>query len=523
MAKPEQTVRWSALAPFGRLGRVLGFRWVFYWTLPLPYHPLLARALPVALVAWLLWLAFGGGETAWTAPLWMALVLGALLSIPILQWMLFAFRIHLIQALMLPAALVLLGIAAVRGEEPVWLVALPALFFAGHTAAAIAGRRRFPDWEADNRAVEARARDSGPLPLLLVQGGRDTAGHILNSLALPATHCEDQSDTWLVQRTDDPELIAWLTQVRDMRLNIFDMQHGRGQSVLFLTGERPADPWVLRPGPMQTAAFLRGHVAAVMAEAPGEPPLTYWHGTPAPLSWIPGFYFFIRLQLGGNAGFVPEIGFLPGRPRKLGKRSDQQGAYLALAAALRIDGPSPPPFADPADLRRRVEERLDRRLEPELSALERLIASPATWMERKLDTLLRLPQLYAPRAEDLVEALRVARDAKHLSSAILLAKLIAALPEADYQRVGDQLLKVLNSKLLAGRMVFNDLEPDRPKPFEGFRMLIHVPQLYARLGELGERARPTVSGLLKLLPHIEALQQAMATLNAATEQPREGA
>ena len=516
MATPHKPIRWSALAPFGRLGRALGFRWIFYFTFPIPFHPLLFHALPIAVGTWLLWRAFGPGATEWTAPLWMALILAVPLSVPFLQWILFAFRIHLIQALMLPAALFLLGVAAIQGEEPLWVVVFPITFFTLHTAAAIVSRRHLRVWEADNCAVEAMARDSGPLPPLLVRGsnGREAAAHVLTSLALPETHGENQSDNWLVQRTDDPELIAWLEQVRDMRLNIFGMQHVRDGRIVFLPGERPVDPLVLEPVPAPSSRFRRGHVAGVRVALPDGSILTYWHGRPAPLSWIPGFYFLIALQLGGNAGFVPQVGFLPAPVRKLGKRTDEQGACLALSSALRLDAPSPPPFADPDDLRHRVTERLDRRLEPELSALDRLIASPATWMDRKLDTLLRLPQLYASRAEELVEALRVSRDSKHLSSAILLAKLIAALPEVDYQRIGDPLLKVLNSKLLAGRIVFNDLEPGQPKPFDGFRMLIHVPELYTRLGELGERARPTVAGLLKLLPHIEALQQAMAKLDA---------
>ena len=56
---------------------------------------------------------------------------------------------------------------------------------------------------------------------------------------------------------------------------------------------------------------------------------------------------------------------------------------------------------------------------------------------------------------------------------------------------------------------------------EGLRLLIHVPQLYVRLGDLGERARGVIEGLLKLLPHIEALQQAKAKLDEAADKPPE--
>jgi hypothetical protein len=245
--------------------------------------------------------------------------------------------------------------------------------------------------------------------------------------------------------------------------------------------------------------------------------LSYWHGRPAPLSWLPGFYFLLRLRLGMTAAFGPEYGFLPSSPRPLGKGGEEQGAYLALAAALRQSGPPPPPFADPDALRSRVQALLDRRLEPELSALDRLTASPATWMERRLDTLIRLPELYAARAGVLVEAFRAARDAHHRPATILLAKLIAALPDDAFRQVAEPLLVILNSKLLAGRLSFDAAAdgPGQSPPFDGFRLLVHVPELYVRLGDLGEQARPLIEGLLKLLPRIEALQQALAKLDAA--------
>ncbi len=520
MAGSDARIPGWAAAPFGRIGHRLGWRWIFFFTFPIPFHPLLYRAIPLAVLGWLVWLAVGGGEVDWYSPLILAAILAVPLSVPFLQWILFAFRIHLIQALMLPAALLLLAVAIARGEEPPWLLAPLLLFLAAYTAAAIASRRHFAAWEADNRRVEALASDSGPLPPLLLRGSgrQDIAARLLDALSLPAIHAEDASDSWLLQRTDDAELIEWLSEVRDMRLHIFQLRHGKDHRVVAIPGERPTDALVVEQAAAPPSGFRRGQVAGVRVAPPGLAPLTYWYGSPAPLSWIPGFYFLIALQLGSRAGFVPQIGFLPGRSRKLGKRSGEEGAHLALASALRLQGPSPAPFADPVDLRRRITERLDARLEPELSALDRLIASPATWMERKLDTLLRLPRLYARRAEDLVEALRAARDTQHEAATILLARLIAALPEDAFQRVGDALLAVVNSKRLAGR-VKTEGAAGEPPHMEGLRLLIHVPQLYVRLGDLGERARGVIEGLLTLLPHIEALQQAKAKLDEAADKP----
>ncbi|HEY0324910.1 MAG TPA: hypothetical protein VGC46_02895, partial [Allosphingosinicella sp.] len=122
MADTEARSPGWAVAPFGRIGHRLGWRWIFFFTFPIPFHPWLYRAIPLGALAWVIWLAVGGGEVDWYSPLILAAILAIPLSVPFLQWILFAFRIHLIQALMLPAALLLLAVAIGRGEEPLWLL-----------------------------------------------------------------------------------------------------------------------------------------------------------------------------------------------------------------------------------------------------------------------------------------------------------------------------------------------------------------------------------------------------------------
>ena len=55
MTDPSK-IRWWALAPFGRIGHKLGWRWIFYFTFPIPYHSWLALSLPVLLAGWVAWL-----------------------------------------------------------------------------------------------------------------------------------------------------------------------------------------------------------------------------------------------------------------------------------------------------------------------------------------------------------------------------------------------------------------------------------------------------------------------------------
>ena len=516
-----KAINYWALAPFGRVGHALGWRWVFFFTFPIPFHPWLARALPLLVAGWIAWLALRPGPLAWTPPLWAALILAVPLSVPIFQWIMFAFRLHLLQAVMLPSALLLLGVAAWRGDLALRLSAIPLLYFAAIAAAVIAGRSRIRAWRAANDEVEARAVDEGRLPPLLVRGNRarDVADQLLERLSLPALHYESQGIDKQVLRIDSPELIEWLGQVQAMRLDLFEMpeRYKSAHRHIHLRAEPPAAPCILEPAEAAARTWLiQGDVAALRASPSDHPPLTYWYGRPAPLSWLGGFYFFLRLRLGSNASIGPEVGFLPAAPQPIGEHGDEQGAAFALVSALMEPGAPPPPFADSEAVRTRVQALLDQRLAPELSALDRLIAKPDAWLERRLDTLIRLPDLYADRAEELVAAFRTARDARHRPATILLARLIAALPAPAFQRVGEALLAVLNSKLLAGRVRPNPADKDaQPPAFDGFRLLVHVPDLYARLSELGEPARPVLTGLLKLLPHIEALQKAMAALDAA--------
>ncbi len=518
MGNRGQTIRWGALAPLGRLGHALGFRWIFFFTFPIPFHPWLYRAIPVAVIAWLVWLAIGGGDVDWYSPLILASVLAGPLSVPFLQWILFAFRIHFVQAAMLPAALVLLFVAAVKGEEPLWLAPLPVALFAIHAAAAFRGRQKIKAWQAHNAAVDSLPDRTGPLPPLLLRGRAGiayTASALLDRLSLPAIHYEDDQGCHLLLRTDDPAAIERLTELRRSGLGISQLDKRKERRTISVPSGPPAGAVILEPAPKPDgSALLRGGVAGVQALAPDARPVIYWYGRPSPLSWFPGFYFFMHLQLGSTASYSPALGLTPAQPRPLGKHGDEQSAFAALANAKRLDGDPPEPFADPEEVQDKIQAVVDARLGPDLEALDRLIAAPERWMRRDLKELLKLPQLYADRAPELVAALGVAHDAHHVDSAILLATLISKLPQDAYRGIGDALLELLDSKSLAGRLVWDDPidENGRPK-FEGFRLLALVPALYARLGELGERARPLVTGLSAVFPHIEAIQAAREALD----------
>ena len=275
-----KAINYRALAPFGRLGYSLGWRWVFFFTFPIPFHPWLARALPLLVAGWIAWLALRPGPVSWTPPLWAAVILAVPLSVPIFQWIMFAFRLHLLQAVMLPAAFLLLGVAAWRSDAPLWLAAIPLLYFAAIAAAAIVGRARIRAWRAASRSIEERAGAAERrLPPLLVRGNRarDIADQLLERLSMPSLHYEAQGVGKEVLRIDDPALIEWLGQVQAMRLDLFEMpeRYKSAHRHIHLRAEPPAAPRILEPAEATARTWLiQGDVAALRASPPDRPPLT---------------------------------------------------------------------------------------------------------------------------------------------------------------------------------------------------------------------------------------------------------
>ena len=93
----RRAMRW-ARAPFGRIGEALGFRWIMpIGTIPLPFHPWLAKLLPFAIPALVLHrivIASQGeaGGVSWRGLFVAAALLTIPLAIPIVQWLAMAFR-----------------------------------------------------------------------------------------------------------------------------------------------------------------------------------------------------------------------------------------------------------------------------------------------------------------------------------------------------------------------------------------------------------------------------------------------
>ncbi len=136
-----------AQAPFGRVGRALGFRWVFpVGTMPIPYHPLIGLALLIGIpAAMLLEIAgtvagFGGGDGGrWMIPFFAGLALGIPLSIPIVNWLMMVFAGPLLQGMLFGGSMIMLSAEIASGDSNPQLAVLPAAFVGLYLAQLIGG------------------------------------------------------------------------------------------------------------------------------------------------------------------------------------------------------------------------------------------------------------------------------------------------------------------------------------------------------------------------------------------------
>ena len=140
-----------------RLFHALGFRWVFVWTLPIPFHPLIPIAMLIAIPVLIIWrivlVASGGsGGATWVSLIGAAALLAIPLTIPIVNWFALVFRLAHIQALLIGGAMLLLAAEVALGHAPPWFAALPAAFITLYLVQRIRGPIALRQIEAENAA-----------------------------------------------------------------------------------------------------------------------------------------------------------------------------------------------------------------------------------------------------------------------------------------------------------------------------------------------------------------------------------
>lgn len=497
-------------APFGRIGAALGFRWIMpIGTIPLPFHPWLARLLPwgiLALVAYRL-VSFGIGEdggVGWRTLLVATGLLAVPMAIPIVSWLAMAFRVPLLQGLLIGGAMVLMAVDAATGALPGWAGAVPAAWIGLFLAQRFGGPIYLRQLEAANAAFE-RVQPGGRL--VIVERDRvatDYANRLSFEYALARVAVEPDlrgRSNKLAERTyhrmspeDWPSVSERIKRLQP-----------KGWVVI---GERVATPGIADPGdqpPIRTRMrrhraplWLLGGRREALEIEDGRSVSRLVGGEASLTGRWPLFTCFYWLSIfGGRSQWF--VGFAREKPVDLGTTRFWD---LAPRVFEPLAEGRPPPYADAAPL---------------LAALDTLAVEAREEADELLIKLLRLDpdlplvwpmhvqesELASGHGPELCDCLAAAKAAKYEQAARMSAQLIAALPADEYRALADRLLVLLDSKELAFRLLGSD-DPDiieapeserRKHVIGGFRLLRSVPQLYERLGELGEAARPLVMGL----------------------------
>jgi hypothetical protein len=525
--------KWMALAPFGRVGHWLGWRWAMpLGTLVLPYHPWIARFGPWLVVALLIAYPIGQSIEAgtlralagdWTRPLWIALILAIPLSAPLLQWLAYLFRIPLLQLMLAPVAMVLLAAAALVGAEPIAMLVVPVLYFGWHAVGTLWGRILLRRLQARALMAESAARLGAPgdPPILLIEDdgkGRGRASH----LAREAMAALDQPH--LYYRSTDPKtnrssvISLWRIGAGDIetiRMIAADLQgcsaqpdKSNGTYLVQLADGGLSDPTVelaFGPWPMRLTP-LKGTLSILTVRRPGQPAMAYVHGSAACYAWVPGFSLFYMFSLTGQGRW--QFGFPRMRETQVGQAKTIGQAFAALA----VEPPETLRCADPAPLLGVLQRRVADLFAEELADLDALLADPAQWQFRTFKLIGRSPEILSERADLIWRVLIACRDAKLVRQMRALAALVADFPAHDFAARGQDIIDLLNSRAVAGenrhiRISKADLKSGS-LPFAGFGLLSFAPRLYARLGELGEPARSLVMALGELTKWPPALVEA---------------
>lgn len=523
---------WGGRAPFGRIGEALGFRWIMpIGTIPLPFHPLVARLLPwsiLALVAWRLLAVSAGadGGVSWRTLFVAAGLLAVPMAIPIVQWLAMAFRVPLLQGLLIAAAMALLFFDAAAGAAPPWAGAVPAAWLGLWLTQHLAG----PAYLRRLQAANAAFGRIDPGDRLVIMERDRVAGSYANHLsfeyALARVAVEPdprQRSNRLKEQTYhrlSPE--DWPTVAERI-----ERLQPRGWQVI---GERIVTPGIADPGSRpairvrmkrhRAPLWLVGGHREMLEIIDGRTVHRLVGGKAALAGRWPLFVCFYYLNIfngcgGANGQLV--VGFAPAKEVDLGTTRfwDMVPRVFAPLAETKA-----PPYADAAPLHAMLdalEEEMRVGSADLLGRLLRLDANLPFMWPRHIDKRA----LAAGHGPELCDCLAAAKETKSEDAARMAAQLLAALPPDEFAALSERLLVLLNSKELAFRILADGVDPNaseaerRKHIVGGLSLLRSVPELYERLGELGEPARPLVMAMGRLGRWPEALVNARERLNAA--------
>ncbi len=484
----------------GKLLRALGFRWVFpMGTMPIPYHPLVAVALLLAVPVWLVAsLALGAAEaanqTAWLQMLIVGAILGVPMSIPIVSWMAMVFRVPLIQSLLFGAAMVLLAAEVARGRAHPALAALPAGYLGVWLYQWLGGQLRMRQLRREVEMFEPVT--AGQRTVFPIENSyTDCAKLLANGYAV---RCRPpQRGTVLMHRLAEADARALLALGPGMPLPDWSLDEKDGFWLL----QRPAshacgeilierqpyrDPLNLITGELR---LLRVHDGRGWRERIAGVPQAVG---PLPLATL----FRWTAIFGGKSQWV--AGFARRRAPALGDSGLGQDSWPPLLLT---------PAAEPAFERDQLEEIMAAAraaLAADTAAIERFwpsIAEETGWPTGDarfavFRDLQKRPALLGRDELTMTLAwLERARDAKNKQGVSAAASLLQAFDEQVLAQDTERLMRIFNSRVLG--MAWK-LTPDLdtaplPNPTPrfgdqgGYGLITSHPKLYEKLARLGPK------------------------------------
>ncbi len=530
--------------PFARIFRLLGFRWRFVWTLPIPYHPLIAWALPfvpVALAGWAIARLLGGGQPPvdWWVLSSAGLLLIVPLSVPILNWVAFVFRVPLLQGFCFLSSMVLLGAEVLVGRQPPWLGALPALYFSIFLVQRIGGPRLLSKLQADNAAFVplsagdrlVRYRRSGSRKARLQRGQRlfEQFGFAMLAI-LPMWRSRGPL---LFRPGKEAELLLrsllregeWQASKGGLR---FDRIRAPKLPDRVTVKVRDGRSWLLA-GPSTTVTIKdadgRRRLSAGRPSVVGNWPLLVLA------------YDFAIFNPAGKPGLY--VGFATGRSVDLGDRKAPDlvnAAFVAQTPSAEASAQAMEAILTP--ILPAIVRRRGRRAAAHAWRVRRAGAALRRWLTkggksspfRHWRLLLDHPAQISGHGARLCDKLAAAKDAANQKAAEAAAALLAALPLNEYVTLEDELIPLLGSRILALQwLLTSDLDVsklprDCPRwgPIAGFGLMAKVPELWARLGELGPRAAMITERFIEEVGERPALVQARTRFAQRSGEPFSG-
>ncbi|MFM5886324.1 MAG: hypothetical protein ACKOQ3_13530 [Novosphingobium sp.] len=499
-------LRWFVTGPLGPLGRKLGFRWVFFFTMPIPFHPLLFPALLLVLLGWSAWAGvravsgLGGGDASWAAMLAIGLALAVPMSVPIVAWVMMAFRAQLLQGLLFALSMALLALEVTRGGIAAPWIVLPAAYFGLFAVQALLG----PAWLGHLRRQNDRF---APLPAgqtsVALAGFDWIARDLIEQCAVPRLYAPP------LKGTVKAKAFHWLAPADAAALRAampfanmpgWKFEDGAGHVLLVREkARRPRTAITIRTGRYPAPAWLVAGLNRIEARGAGVLRRRTF-GKPALVGWLPLFMLFHWTALVGRSEWV--IGF-PRRTRPdLAPPDEANGRHvLTLFSPRDADGG---PFdtdglpALYAEITAR-EAKLARQRDQAVADLPRFWRTIATdgaarRLPETMAALLREPSLLKTENVPVVlDWLERERDMPRMQGVHAAARLLAAFPDELLAPNAERLGRVFNSQKLALQWDLHRVEDRTVLPKDaplfagsivGFGLYLMLPGLYTRLATI---------------------------------------